>query len=52
MKPDDFQFLATLAKERSGLVLTQDKAYLNYPYEKAQLEIRLPINIFLYTAYF
>ena len=28
MKPDDFQFLATLVKERSGLVLTQDKAYL------------------------
>lgn len=28
MKPDDFQFLATLVKERSGLVLTQDKSYL------------------------
>jgi chemotaxis protein methyltransferase CheR len=28
MKPDDFQFLATLVKDRSGLVLTQDKAYL------------------------
>jgi len=28
MKPDDFQFLAILVKERSGLVLTQDKAYL------------------------
>ncbi|SCA57817.1 Chemotaxis protein methyltransferase (modular protein) [Candidatus Terasakiella magnetica] len=28
MRPDDFQFLATLVKERSGLVLTQDKSYL------------------------
>lgn len=28
MKPDDFQFLATLVKDRSGLVLSQDKAYL------------------------
>jgi len=28
MKPDDFQFLAKLVKDRSGLVLTQDKAYL------------------------
>lgn len=28
MKPDDFQFLATLVKERSGLVLSKDKAYL------------------------
>ena len=28
MKPDDFAFLATLVKERSGLVLSTDKVYL------------------------
>jgi len=28
MKPDDFEFLATLVKDRSGLVLTPDKSYL------------------------
>ncbi len=28
MKVEDFDFLATLLKERSGLVLTRDKAYL------------------------
>jgi len=28
MKPDDFQLLSGLLKERSGLVLTSDKAYL------------------------
>jgi len=28
MKPDDFQFMSTMLKERSGLVLTEDKAYL------------------------
>jgi chemotaxis protein methyltransferase CheR len=28
MKPDDFQLLSGLLKERSGLVLTADKAYL------------------------
>ena len=28
MKPEDFSFIATLLKERSGLVLTPDKAYL------------------------
>ncbi len=28
MKPEDFNFLSTLVKERSGLVLTTDKAYL------------------------
>ncbi len=28
MKTDDFLFLSTLVKERSGLVLTEDKAYL------------------------
>jgi chemotaxis protein methyltransferase CheR len=28
MKPDNFQFMATLAKERSGLVLNEDKVYL------------------------
>jgi chemotaxis protein methyltransferase CheR len=28
MKPDDFEFLCSLVKERSGLVLTKDKAYL------------------------
>ncbi|MQX37453.1 CheR family methyltransferase [Roseospira navarrensis] len=28
MKPDDFDYVAKLLKERSGLVLTKDKAYL------------------------
>ena len=28
MRPDDFEFLSKLVKDRSGLVLTQDKAYL------------------------
>ncbi|GAB3452212.1 CheR family methyltransferase [Insolitispirillum peregrinum] len=28
MKPDDFDFLAKMLKERSGLVLTPDKSYL------------------------
>jgi len=28
MKPENFDFLSKLVKERSGLVLTQDKAYL------------------------
>ncbi|MGB0747787.1 MAG: CheR family methyltransferase [Magnetospiraceae bacterium] len=28
MKPDDFDYLSNLVKERSGLVLTKDKAYL------------------------
>lgn len=28
MKPDDFEYLAKLLKENSGLVLTKDKAYL------------------------
>ena len=28
MKPDDFQFMSTLLKQRSGLVLNEDKAYL------------------------
>jgi chemotaxis protein methyltransferase CheR len=28
MQPDDFEFLARLLKERSGLVLTKDKGYL------------------------
>ena len=28
MKPEDFDFISTLLKERSGLVLTKDKAYL------------------------
>jgi len=28
MKPDDFDYLAKLLKERSGLVLTRDKSYL------------------------
>jgi len=28
MKPEDFEFLSKLVKDRSGLVLTQDKAYL------------------------
>ena len=28
MKPDDFEFMATMLKQRSGLVLNQDKAYL------------------------
>ncbi len=28
MKPDDFQFMSTMLKERSGLVLSEDKAYL------------------------
>ncbi len=28
MKPDNFQYMATLAKERSGLVLKEDKVYL------------------------
>ncbi len=28
MKPDDFEFISGLVKERSGLVLTADKAYL------------------------
>lgn len=28
MKPDDFEFLAKLLKDRSGLVLTPDKSYL------------------------
>lgn len=28
MQPDDFDFLARLLKERSGLVLTKDKGYL------------------------
>lgn len=28
MKPDNFQFMATLAKERSGLILREDKVYL------------------------
>ncbi len=28
MKPDDFQFMADLLKDRSGLVLNEDKAYL------------------------
>ena len=28
MKPDNFQFMASLAKERSGLVLTEEKVYL------------------------
>ena len=28
MKPDDFDFVAKLLKERSGLVLSKDKAYL------------------------
>jgi chemotaxis protein methyltransferase CheR len=28
MKPDDFDFVSRLLKERSGLVLTRDKAYL------------------------
>lgn len=28
MKPEDFDFLSTLVKDRSGLVLTPDKAYL------------------------
>ncbi len=28
MKPDDFDFISTLLKERSGLVLAKDKAYL------------------------
>jgi chemotaxis protein methyltransferase CheR len=28
MQPDDFQFFARILKQRSGLVLTEDKAYL------------------------
>jgi len=28
MKPEDFDFISALVKERSGLVLTKDKAYL------------------------
>ncbi|MEE8393988.1 MAG: protein-glutamate O-methyltransferase [Rhodospirillales bacterium] len=28
MKPEDFDFISNLVKERSGLVLTKDKAYL------------------------
>ena len=28
MKPDDFQFMANMLKQRSGLVLNEDKAYL------------------------
>lgn len=28
MRPDDFEFMSTMLKQRSGLVLTQDKAYL------------------------
>ncbi|MBT6095301.1 MAG: protein-glutamate O-methyltransferase CheR [Rhodospirillaceae bacterium] len=28
MKPENFQYMATLAKERSGLVLKEDKVYL------------------------
>ena len=28
MKPEDFDFVSQLVKERSGLVLTKDKAYL------------------------
>jgi chemotaxis protein methyltransferase CheR len=28
MKPDNFQYMAALAKERSGLVLNEDKVYL------------------------
>ncbi len=28
MKPEDFEFISTLIKQRSGLVLTKDKAYL------------------------
>lgn len=28
MKPEDFELFSTLVKQRSGLVLTQDKAYL------------------------
>ncbi|MEQ9171523.1 MAG: protein-glutamate O-methyltransferase [Rhodospirillales bacterium] len=28
MKPDDFQFMSTMLKQRSGLVLNEDKAYL------------------------
>ena len=28
MKVEDFEFLATMLKKRSGLVLTVDKAYL------------------------
>ncbi|MBM3565754.1 MAG: chemotaxis protein CheR, partial [Alphaproteobacteria bacterium] len=28
MKPEDFEFISTLLKDRSGLVLTKDKAYL------------------------
>lgn len=28
MKPDDFDFITSLVKDRSGLVLTKDKAYL------------------------
>ncbi len=28
MKPDNFQYMASLAKERSGLVLNEDKVYL------------------------
>lgn len=28
MKPDDFDFITGLVKERSGLILTKDKAYL------------------------
>jgi chemotaxis protein methyltransferase CheR len=28
MKPTDFDFIATLVRERSGLVLSADKTYL------------------------
>ncbi|HAX91522.1 MAG TPA: chemotaxis protein CheR, partial [Rhodospirillaceae bacterium] len=28
MKPEDFELFSTLVKQRSGLVLTKDKAYL------------------------
>ncbi len=28
MKPDDFQFMSTMLKQKSGLVLNEDKAYL------------------------
>ncbi len=28
MTPEDFDFVATLLKDRSGLVLTSDKSYL------------------------
>ena len=28
MRPEDFDFIAKLLKDRSGLVITRDKAYL------------------------